>query len=762
MTAADATDDRLVSRAQIAVLAGVQRPAVTNWQQRHPDFPQPDRSEGGEYFRAGQVIAWLGSRQIRESALLADESPGATYGERMRRRLAEPEQKTARPPSRAVEPSGGQSADRLLGPLANRTRGSASAGDYFDLIFSLVLLRSTGADSWNELARFATADRSPEDVRRLLFTVGNLADEQLRRMGLTPGLRSSVAVIRPESPRDLAEVVALTGEVGPVAFRKLLRAYETAAVMRSDTVFTPQSLTRLMARLVAGVGKRPLRVLDPYARGGELLAAVSETTTASSLRGMGPDRAMLRIAGINLALHGVVAKLERFSSMPWETFDPVEGKADVIVCNPPFNGSSARLDPDKPTWSFGPVPAGNDNFAWVQHVVQALAPGGRAVVLMPGNAAVSANQRERDIRRKLVEEGAVESVVALPARMFPTTPIQASIWVLKSPDGNRGPVLFVDARRLGHRVEKSYVFADSDIDDIAGELVSWRDSGCRAGRRSALSASVEASEIAEPEYSLSPAEYARMADTAEGTEDHLEILVRTTAETERLRAQAEDSDAAVAEFSGSISRVGRIRKERQARLNELCEINPGPAQNLLKKFEQSIAQAVPVVLPKHLTDRRIVMAADERKVSDQAAAELGRFRLRVHDIVCVRTGSTGPSALVEEHQEGWVAGTNLLRLHKFKTDVVDPLYLLAYLSLPAVVTWIQERSREATAVPTLSKSALSQLKVSLPSLDEQIQIGSWLRTADEQVAAHRELAKAVVHRRAAMVPCLMGGLFDGK
>ena len=106
-------------------------------------------------------------------------------------------------------------------------------------------------------------------------------------------------------------------------------------------------------------------------------------------------------------------------------------------------------------WQYGVPPAGNANFAWVQHIVHHLAPAGVAGFVL-ANGSMSSNQSgEGEIRKHLIEAGLVDCMVALPGQLFYSTQIPACLWFLARDKQNgkfrdrRGHVLFIDARKLG-------------------------------------------------------------------------------------------------------------------------------------------------------------------------------------------------------------------------------------------------------------------------------------------------------------------------
>jgi type I restriction enzyme M protein len=190
-------------------------------------------------------------------------------------------------------------------------------------------------------------------------------------------------------------------------------------------------------------------------------------------------------------------------------------------------------------------------------------------------------------------------------------------------------------------------------------------------------------------------------------------------------------------------------------LTELCQIQAGPSYERLGIDERVVDGPVPIVMPRHLRERR-VLAKDAAKTTREMAEKLAKFRLRAGDILCVRSGAQSEPALVDDGQEGWLFGTNLFRLRLFDPECADPAYLLGFLTLPAVLDWIRGRSG-GSAVPFISARSLGQLMVSLPPIDEQRHIGSALLAYDEQIAAHRDFVLAAASERTTLAERLMEG-----
>jgi type I restriction enzyme M protein len=184
---------------------------------------------------------------------------------------------------------------------------------------------------------------------------------------------------------------------------------------------------------------------------------------------------------MNLAIRGIDAQIAHGDSFHNDRHPDL--KADYVLANPPFNDSDWRgeLLKDDPRWVHGVPPAGNANFAWVQHFLHHLAPSGIAGFVL-ANGSMSSNQSgEGEIRRAIIEADLVDCMVALPGQLFYSTQIPVCLWFLARGRKNgrfrdrRGHTLFIDARKLGTMVDRVHreLTAD-DVGRIAGTYHAWR------------------------------------------------------------------------------------------------------------------------------------------------------------------------------------------------------------------------------------------------------------------------------------------------
>ncbi|MFI1955606.1 N-6 DNA methylase [Streptomyces xinghaiensis] len=661
-----------------------------------------------------------------------------------------------------------QRVRELMDRPVDRVRGAGSVVDYMNLLLCLLFLRSAGERQWEGVVRRVGTGHGSDGAGALLSHIGSAADELLKRLGAAPGMRDALLRLEPRTYDDLKRVVEQAGQMDRSAFRLVLDEYETRAGLRSGEFFTPRAVVRIMAGIARMEchRKAPGAIYDPYARGGELLAeAVAACAAEGSapaglhVRGYSHGYDTVRLAHMNLALHGARPRVKLTRGAPWA--DPVNShdtlRFDMILTNPPFNMSdSAGEARTRGAWPYGPPPVGNDNFAYVQHVLEALNEGGSAAVVMPNKAGNSANPAEMEIRRNMVESGVVKCVIAFPDRLFSSTPVPVSVWILVHPARNCGGVLFLDARGLGTRRKGKRVLEEEDVRAV---LTAYRSAvpsrtGGHTGREQdggVPSAVVSRAALRMVDYSLSPTDHVRAGQPRR--EDTDSTLERSLREVEDRRWEVRDADSAAA-LAGLELEQPRSGEWRTVRLSELCDIKAGPSYSLLRTEQRTPEGDVPLVFPKNLDNGRIEDPGD-RRVPGQLAERLRAFRLEAGDIVCVRSGAIGPPALVRAGESGWLMSTNLLRLRLREEARTDPEYLLACLSRPEAVAWVRDRAA-ATGAPSISAKALGHQQVVHPPYDEQRRIARALAALEAQTTAHRRLADAVSDVRAAVVERLVG------
>jgi type I restriction enzyme M protein len=270
-------------------------------------------------------------------------------------------------------------------------------------------------------------------------------------------------------------------------YEYFLGGFAGAEGKRGGEFYTPRSVVRL---LVAMLEPYKGRVYDPCCGSGGMFVQSEKFVEEHGGRigdiaiyGQESNYTTWRLAKMNLAVRGIDADIQWNNEGSFHKDALKDLKADYILANPPFNVSDwggERLREDA-RWRYGVPPTGNANYAWLQHILHHLSPTGTAGVVLANGSMSSAQSGEGDIRRAMVEGDAVDCMIALPGQLFYSTQIPACLWFLARDKKNykfrdrRGEVLFIDARKLGHMVDRTRKeFSDEDIAQIAGTYHAWR------------------------------------------------------------------------------------------------------------------------------------------------------------------------------------------------------------------------------------------------------------------------------------------------
>lgn len=330
-------------------------------------------------------------------------------------------------------------------------------------------------------------------------------------------------------PRVLGELIDLISTIGfntdsgatdvlGEVYEYFLGEFASAEGKKGGQFYTPSHIVKT---LVAVLRPTKNRVYDPCCGSGGMFVQSEEFVKAHggrkediSIYGQESNPTTWRLAAMNIAIRGFAAKL---GQEPADTFAKdqfPDEKFHYILANPPFNVSDwggEKYDSD-PRWKYGRPPAGNANFAWLQHILWKLRPGGLAGVVLANGSMSSTTGGEREIREQMIRDDVVEVMVALPSQLFVNTQIPACLWFLtnnKKENGRdrRHETLFIDARGLGRLESKVLrVFSDDDINNIGNTVANWR-SGSQYSDIQGFCKSSNLSEIKENNFVLTPGRY---------------------------------------------------------------------------------------------------------------------------------------------------------------------------------------------------------------------------------------------------------------
>jgi type I restriction enzyme M protein len=354
-----------------------------------------------------------------------------------------------------------------------------------------------------------------------------------QRLGQLINLVSDIGL---GSPADRAKDI-----LGRV-YEYFLAQFASAEGRRGGQFYTPSRVVRILVEMLAPYKGR---VYDPCCGSGGMFVSSEKFIEAHrgkigdiAIYGQESNETTWRLAKMNLAIRGIDAQIAYGDSFHNDRYPDL--KADYVLANPPFNVSDWRgelLKNDK-RWVYGVPPAGNANFAWVQHFIYHLAPAGLAGFVL-ANGSMSSNQSgEGEIRKAIIEADLVDCMVALPGQLFYSTQIPVCLWFLARDKKNgrfrdrRGETLFINARKMGTMIDRVHrELSDRDIAKIAAAYHSWRGDQGSPGYADSPGFCIRAtlSEIRERLHVLTPTRYV-VADAVETDGEPFEAkMARLTA-----------------------------------------------------------------------------------------------------------------------------------------------------------------------------------------------------------------------------------------
>lgn len=277
--------------------------------------------------------------------------------------------------------------------------------------------------------------------------------------------------------------------------------------------YTPQSIVKTIVEVLKPFENS--RVYDcccgsggMFVQSQKFIEAHSGNRDAISIYGQESNSDTWKMAKMNMAIRGIDADLGEHHEDTFFNDLHKRLKADFIMANPPFNLKNWGQDKLKedPRWIYGTPPAGNANYAWIQHMIYHLAPGGKIGLVLANGALSSQTSGEGDIRKAIIEDDKVEAIVSMPTQLFYSVTIPVTLWFITRGKKQKGKTLFIDAREMGHMVDRRHRdLSDDDINKIATTVEAFQEGTLEDELGFCKVATTE--EIAEQDYILTPGRY---------------------------------------------------------------------------------------------------------------------------------------------------------------------------------------------------------------------------------------------------------------
>lgn len=395
---------------------------------------------------------------------------------------------------------------------ADKLRGNIDAAEYKNVVLGLIFLKYI-SDSFEEKykALLAEGDGFEEDrdeylAENIFFVPEEARWDYIAKQATTPEIgqvidKAMIAIeeendrlkgilpknfARPElDKRRLGEVVDLFNNLKLKEHGDskdiLGRTYEYALAQfaeqegrRAGEFYTPSSIVRTLVEILEPYEGR---VYDPCCGAGGMFVQSAKFVERHqgridglSVYGQESNPNTWKLAQMNLAIHGLEGNLGQGAADTFFNDQHKSLRADFILANPPFNMSDwggDRLEEDV-RWRYGTPPTGNANYAWMQHMIYHLSPTGKLGLVL-ANGSLSASGQEGKIREEIIRDDLVEAVIAMPDKLFYSTGIPVSLWIVNRKKKQEGKTVFIDARSLGTMVTRAHrELSLEDIDKVAG------------------------------------------------------------------------------------------------------------------------------------------------------------------------------------------------------------------------------------------------------------------------------------------------------
>ncbi len=328
--------------------------------------------------------------------------------------------------------------------------------------------------------------------------------------------------------------------------------------VKGGEFYTPASIVKTIVAILKPLGE--CRVYDPccgsggmFVQSARFVRAHSGRRGAVSIYGQESNADTWKMAKMNMAIRGIDANLGKHQADTF--FDDLypNMKADFIMANPPFNLSNwggDKLKEDK-RWKYGLPPAGNANYAWIQHMIHHLAPNGKIGLVLANGALATQSSGEGEIRKKIIEADLVEGIVAMPAQLFYSVTIPVTLWFITKDKKQKGKTLFIDARRMGYMADRKHRdFTEADIAKIADTFSAFQDGTLEDAK--GFCAAVTTQEIAKQDYVLTPGRYVGIEEQKDDGEPFGEKMTRLTSELSAMFAKSHELEDEIRKKLGAI------------------------------------------------------------------------------------------------------------------------------------------------------------------------------------------------------------------
>jgi type I restriction enzyme M protein len=322
--------------------------------------------------------------------------------------------------------------------------------------------------------------------------------------------------------------------------------------------YTPSSVVNTLVSILKPYSN--CRVYDPccgsggmFVQSAKFIEAHSGNRGAISVYGQEANADTWKMAKINMAIRGIDADFGPYQADTFTNDLHSTLKADFILANPPFNyhpWNQEKLTDDV-RWKYGLPPAGNANYAWIQHMIHHLAPNGQIDLVLANGALSTQSGGEGEIRTRIIEDDLVEGIIAMPTQLFYSVTIPVTLWFITKNKKQKGKTLFIDARNMGHMVDRKHRdFTDEDIQKLSDTFAAFQEGKLEDVK--GFCAVADLAEIEKQDYILTPGRYVGIEEQEDDGEPFDEKMKRLTGELSEMFAKSHELEDKIRKNLGAI------------------------------------------------------------------------------------------------------------------------------------------------------------------------------------------------------------------
>ncbi|QCT07441.1 type I restriction-modification system subunit M [Ruminococcus bovis] len=329
--------------------------------------------------------------------------------------------------------------------------------------------------------------------------------------------------------------------------------------VKGGEFYTPSSIVKTIVAILNPFEN--CRVYDPccgsggmFVQSAKFIQAHSGNRGNISVYGQESNADTWKMAKMNMAIRGIDADFGPYHADTFFNDLHKTLKADFIMANPPFNLSNWGQDKlkDDVRWKYGTPPAGNANYAWIQHMIHHLAPNGKIGLVLANGALSTQSSGEGEIRKNIIEADLVEGIVAMPTQLFYSVTIPVTLWFISKNKKQKSKTLFIDARKMGYMVDRKHRDFDDkkDIQKLADTFHAFQDGTLEEVK--GFSAVATTQEIAKQDYILTPGRYVGIEEQEDDGEPFGEKMKRLTSELSEMFKKSHELEDEIREKLGAI------------------------------------------------------------------------------------------------------------------------------------------------------------------------------------------------------------------